>query len=93
MSAVGLLYAAVYEVVDEDSLTRDVLTEAKLRWVDDVIDLGCRPTGDEVPEISIAQADECTWVQISAPVERTSDCTWPDGTPYLTNAQRTAVAR
>lgn len=81
----GLEYAAMYRVEDENAHTREIFSEAKLRWVADVIALDCRPTGDADPVMSLTEVGGKPWVQISAPVRRTPESTWPEGRHFKSN--------
>ncbi|MDQ4502159.1 hypothetical protein [Sinomonas sp. ASV322] len=84
MSAVDLVYAAMYEVADVDAGTADLFVEAELRWVDDVVELGCRPTGESAPVIAVAEVSDRIWVEVTAPVRRIAGSVWPDGDTYET---------
>ncbi|MEA5454496.1 hypothetical protein SPF06_07160 [Sinomonas sp. JGH33] len=79
MSAAGLVYAAMYEVADVDTGTADLFVEAELRWVDDVVGLGCRPTGESEPIVMVAEVGNSLWVEVTAPVKRIAGSTKPDG--------------
>lgn len=84
MTAEALDYAAMYEVQNDEDHTRDLFAQAKLRWVADVIALDCRPTGEREPVIGLVDVNGTPWVEITAPVTRTPESTWPEGRPFKT---------
>ena len=80
-----LAYTARYRIEDDETPMSEIVGEAKMRWISDVIALDCRPTGEANAVTKIVDVDGEPWVEITAPVRRLPYSTWPEGRAFMSN--------